>query len=98
MSRPVEQDRVLLITGHTTRYTMEPRGEYVFGVVAGNPMRSRRGAERRLVRPGQLVAWDPSNAHAGAAVDGQPWFSRLMIIEVGALGDLVQDGEADPLT
>lgn len=98
MWRPVDQDRVLLIAGQTTGYTMEPRGEYVFGVVAGNPMRSRRGAERRLVRPGQLVAWDPSSTHAGAAVDAHPWFSRLMIVEVGALGDLVEDGESNPLT
>ena len=48
------------MAGRTTRYAIEPRGEYVFGVVAGQPMRSRRGRERRLVRPGQLVAWDPS--------------------------------------
>ena len=71
MWRPADEDRVLLMAGRTTRYAMEPRGEYVFGIVAGRPMRSRRGGERRLVRPGQLVAWDPSNAHAGAAVDAR---------------------------
>jgi AraC-like DNA-binding protein len=98
MWRPVDQDRVLLIAGQTTGYTMEPRGEYVFGVLAGHPMRSRRGRERRLVRPGQLVAWDPSNTHAGATVDAQPWSSRLMIVEVGTLGDLAEDGESNPLT
>src|SRR6478672_11371010 len=81
MWRPAGEDRVLLMAGRTTRYAIEPRGEYVFGVVAEQPMRSRRGRERRLVQPGQLVAWDPSNAHAGAAVDGRPWSSRLMVAE-----------------
>ena len=83
------QDRVLLLAGATTHYAIEPRGEYVFGIVARRPMRSRRGRERRLVRPGQLVARDPSGAHSGAAVDG-PWRSRLMIVEAG-------DDEFDPL-
>src|SRR4051794_13370209 len=56
-------------------------------------MRSRRGRERQLVRPGQLVAWDPSGPHAGAAVDGRPWSSRLMIVEVGDLTALAGDDE-----
>jgi AraC-like DNA-binding protein len=68
----------------------------VFGI-AGRPMRSRRGPERRLVQPGQLVAWDPSRAHAGAAVDGQPWTSRLMIIEIAGLAALACDQENDVL-
>ena len=59
MWRPPDEDRVLLMAGQTTQYAIEPRGEYVFGIVTGRAMRSRRGAERRLVRPGQLVAWDP---------------------------------------
>src|SRR5437773_307808 len=59
MWRPADEDRVLLMAGQTTRYAMEPRGEYVVGVVTRQPMRSRRDPERRLVRPGQLVAWDP---------------------------------------
>jgi hypothetical protein len=91
MWRPADEDRVLLMAGQTTHYAIEPRGEYVFGVVAGQPMRSRRGRERRLVRPGQLVAWDPSNPHAGTAVDGQPWSSRLMVIEVADLAALAGD-------
>jgi hypothetical protein len=41
-------------------------------------MRSRLGRERRLVHPGQLVAWDPSNGHAGTTVDGRPWSARLL--------------------
>src|SRR4051812_19236715 len=97
MWRPADEDRVLLMAGRTSRYAIEPRGEYVFGIVAGQPMRSRRGRERRLVRPGQLVAWDPSGAHAGAAVDGRPWSSRLMIVEVGDLATLAGDEESDLL-
>ena len=76
---------------------MEPRGEYVFGIVGEQPMRSRRGRERCLVRPGQLVAWDPSHAHAGSAVDERAWKSRLVVIEVADLAALADDPESDPL-
>jgi AraC-like DNA-binding protein len=92
--RPVDDDRVLLMAGQTTRYAMEPRGEYVFGIVTGKPMRSRRGRERRLVEPGQLVAWDPSNAHAGTAVDAQSWSARLMVLDRADLVDLASDHES----
>jgi AraC-like DNA-binding protein len=95
MWRPAGHDRLLLMAGQTSRYAIEPRGEYVFGLVLGRPMRSRRGRERRLVRPGQLVAWDPSNAHAGTAVDGQPWFARLMVVEVADLATLGADEETE---
>jgi len=91
--RPAEEDRVLLLAGHTTDYAIQPRGEYVFGVVTGAPMRSRRGRERRLVQPGELVAWDPSGAHSGTAADTRPWSSRLMIVEAQDLAALA--GEAD---
>jgi AraC-like DNA-binding protein len=97
MWRPADEDRVLLMAGRTTRYAIEPRGEFVFGIVAGQPMRSRRGREQRLVRPGQLVAWDPSNAHAGTSADGRPWSSRLMIVEVADLAALAADQESDLL-
>jgi AraC-like DNA-binding protein len=93
--RAAEADHVLLMAGQTTHYAIEPRGEYVFGIVAGKPMRSRRGRERRLIGPGQLVAWDPSNAHAGAAVNGQPWTSRLMIVEIADLAALAGDQESE---
>jgi AraC-like DNA-binding protein len=85
------------MAGRTTSYTMEPRGEYVFGIVAGQPMRSRRARERRLVLPGQLVAWDPSDTHAGTAVGDQPWTSRLMVVEVADLDALANDEESDRL-
>lgn len=40
MWRPADEERVLLMAGQTTRDAIDPRGEYVFGVVAGQPMRS----------------------------------------------------------
>jgi AraC-like DNA-binding protein len=96
--RAAEASAVLLMAGQTTHYAIEPRGEYVFGMVAGKPTRSRRGRERRLIVPGQLVAWDPSNSHAGAAVDGQPWTSRLIIVEAADLATLAGDQELALLT
>jgi AraC-like DNA-binding protein len=72
-------DGVLMLAGHTTSYAIQPRGEYVFGVVEEQPMYSRRGREHRVVQPGQLVAWDPSGAHSGES--DKPWFARLMIVE-----------------
>jgi AraC-like DNA-binding protein len=95
--RPSHEQSALLIAGRTTSYAIEPRGEYVFGIVADQPMRARRGHRKHLVRPGQLVAWDPSAAHSGAAVDGRPWSSRLMLVEVGDLAALAADGETEPL-
>src|SRR5215208_4204725 len=91
--RPAHESRVLLLAGRTQRYAIEPRGEYVFGLVTGQLMRSRRRGERRLVRPGQLVAWDPSQAHAGTAVDGRPWTSRVMIVEIADIAGLASDDE-----
>jgi AraC-like DNA-binding protein len=93
--RPEPEDRFLLMAGRTTRYAVDPRGEYVFGVVREAAMRSRRGRERRLVRPGALVAWDPSGAHAGTAA--RPWSARLMIVEAGHLEELTGDTETSPL-
>lgn len=95
--RHPDEDSVLLMAGQTTSYAVEPRGEYVFGVVTAQAMRSRRGRENRLIQPGQLVAWDPSNAHSGTAVGGKPWSSRLMIVEVADLANLAGDEETDAL-
>jgi AraC-like DNA-binding protein len=97
MWRPADEDRVLLMAGQTTHYAIEPRGEYVFGVVTAQPMRSQRGHERRLVLPGQLVAWDPSSAHAGAALDARPWTARLMVVEVAGLAQIAGDEEVSAL-
>jgi AraC-like DNA-binding protein len=95
MWRPANEDRILLMAGQTARYAVEPRGEYVFGVVTGQAMRSRRGRDRRVVLPGQLVAWDPSSPHAGEAVDARPWTARLMIVEAAGLAALTGDDDDD---
>jgi AraC-like DNA-binding protein len=97
MWRPADQDRILLMAGRTTHYAIDPRGEYVFGVVTGQPMRSRRGRERRVVLPGQLVVWDPSSPHAGEAVDARPWAARLMVVEVADLAALAGDDDLSVL-
>jgi AraC-like DNA-binding protein len=94
MWRPADEDRVLLMAGQTTRYAVEPRGEYVFGIVAGKPMLSRRGRERRVVAPGELVAWDPSDRHSGTAFDGEPWSARLLVVDVVELAGLASDEES----
>jgi len=54
-------------------------------------------AERRLVQPGQLLAWDPSQAHGGSAVADRQWSSRLIVVEVADLVDLAGDDETDLL-
>lgn len=93
MWRPADEDRVLLMAGQTIDYAVEPRGEYVFGVVANQPMRARRGLQRRLVRPGHVVAWDPSGPHGGTAISGRPWTSRLMVIDAVDLAALASDDD-----
>jgi AraC-like DNA-binding protein len=93
--RPPGEERALLMAGRTTGYAVEPRGEYIFGVVGGGPMRARRGRERHLVAPGELVAWDPSGRHAGHAVDAKPWSARLLVVEVADLAELASDEESD---
>lgn len=95
MWRPAGEDRILLMAGRTTAYAIDPRGEYVFGTVTGQPMHSHRGRERRLVQPDQLVAWDPSHAHSGTSASGRPWSSRLMIVEVAGLAAFAADEETD---
>jgi AraC-like DNA-binding protein len=95
--RPPGDDRVLYMRGQTTRYRIDPRGEYVFGVVGEQPMLARRGRWRRLVEPGKLVVWDPTDAHAGAAVDGRPWTARLIVVEVADLHALADDPDSDIL-
>lgn len=73
-----------MLAGRTSAYAIEPRGEYVFGVVAGQLMHARRGGRRHVVLPGQLVAWDPFGAHSGESA--RPWSARLMIVEADELG------------
>ena len=88
-------DSVLLMAGHTTGYAIEPRTEYVFGTLTDRSMRARRGSDRWLVTPGQVLAWDPSGSHAGTAVDDRPWSARLMIIDGDAMGRFIADQDRD---
>src|SRR5262249_35841306 len=97
MWRVADEERVLWMAGRTAHYAIEPRGEYVFGVVDEQPTRPGRGTGRRVRRRGQLVAGDPPQAHAGSAVDGRAWTARLMVVEVADLAAMGQDPEADPL-
>lgn len=91
-------DGVLLMHGRTTRYQVEPRGEYVFGLVADQPMDVRRGGRRERVAPGELVAWDPTAAHRGVAADGRAWTSRLIVVEAADLTSLAQDPDRGRLS
>lgn len=75
-----------MLAGRTTAYAIEPRGEYVFGVVGHGRMHARRGRRRHVVAPGQLVAWDPFGAHSGESAT--PWSARLMIVEADELGNV----------
>jgi AraC-like DNA-binding protein len=93
--RPGDDAGVLLMAGRTDRYAIDPRGEYVFGVIERGGMRARRGRGQHEVGPGDLVAWDPSAPHAGSA--REPWTSRLMVIEVADFEVLADDAE-QPLT
>ena len=88
---------VLLMRGHTSAYAVEPNGEYFVGLIGERPMAVTRGRSRHVVRPGELVAWDPSAPHRGRAVDGAPWLALLMVIELPALREVLFDGEGDPL-
>ena len=60
-------------------------------------MSSRRGGERRTAAPGQLLAWDPSAAHSGDSPTGQPWSSRLLVVEIPDLTHLAVDPDVDLL-
>lgn len=70
---------LLLMRGRTTSYRVDPRGEYVFGLVETGSMSATRGRRRYLAGAGDLCAWDPSAPHAGSA--RSPWTARLIVIE-----------------
>jgi AraC-like DNA-binding protein len=61
-------------------------------------MLARRGRDKWVVQPGQLVAWDPSEAHRGVAVDDRPWAARLMVVGLADLATLAQDADSDVLS
>jgi AraC-like DNA-binding protein len=77
--------------GVTTQYRVDPRSEYVIGVASGRSFQATRGRVRRVVRPGELVVWDPSGAHVGSPAEGGPWEARLIVIELPDLSALSSD-------
>jgi AraC-like DNA-binding protein len=58
----------------------------------------QRGRDKWVVEPGQLVAWDPSGAHRGVAIDNRPWKARLMVVGLADLRTLAQDPDGDVLS
>jgi AraC-like DNA-binding protein len=68
--------------GVTTSYRADPVGEYIIGIVGGRAYHLRRGRTSRLVRPGQLVALDPSAPHSGSPAERGAWAGRLLVIEL----------------
>jgi AraC-like DNA-binding protein len=93
--RPANAGNVLLMAGQTTGYAVDPRDEYVFGVVTKRVMLARRGHARHPVAPGQAVAWDLTGRHCGQALDGQAWGARLMVIDAGELSRVIADLDDD---
>jgi hypothetical protein len=86
------------MAGHTMQYAIEPRGEYVFGVVAGEPMRARRArASDTSSGPVSSSPGSPSQSHSGHAAGDRPWFARLVVVEVADLAAIAGDDEV-PLT
>jgi len=89
--RPMDAEGVLLMAGQTSTYAIEPRNEYVFGDIRDQQMWAKRGSDRWLVGPGEVLAWDPSASHSGTAVGDRPWSARLMIIDSDAITALTAD-------
>jgi AraC-like DNA-binding protein len=81
------------MSGTTTGYAVEPAGEYVVGVVLAGAMRVRRGRERLVFGPGDVCAWDPSEAHSGTAYGCKRWTARLLVLEPATLDQILEDSE-----
>lgn len=96
IQRPADQPAVLLMHGTTAAYETEPDGQYFIGRVSRGGFVARRGRQRWTVPPGALVAWDPSAAHAGIAVDGRPWHARLLVLELPGVRAILDDPERAP--
>ena len=79
--------------GTTTAYAIDPDGTYVLGLVMRGGFRAARGSARHDVRAGDVVTWDPSQAHRGRAVHGQPWEARLLMIELPDVRAILRNPE-----
>jgi AraC-like DNA-binding protein len=71
------EDGVLLMRGRTRAYAVEPRGEYVVGVIEAGHMSATRGRERYEFRAGDVCVWDASAPHRGSG----DWTAWLAVLE-----------------
>ncbi len=71
------EDGVLLMRGRTRGYAVEPRGEYVVGVIEAGHMRAWRGRDRYDFRAGDACVWDASAPHRGTG----DWTAWLAVLE-----------------
>jgi AraC-like DNA-binding protein len=69
------------MSGASTGYTVDPLGEYVFGVVLAGAMRVRRGGEDHVFGSGDVCAWDPSAVHRGTPYECTHWDARLIVLD-----------------
>jgi AraC-like DNA-binding protein len=81
----------LCMRGTTSSYAVDPISECVFGIVLAGGMEVRRGRERHRFGPGDVCAWDPSAAHAGHPWRCERWEARLVVVELAALEEIVED-------
>ncbi len=89
--RPADQDGVLLMHGWTASYAVDSSNEYFIGVIDAHSMQVTRGRTKHLVRPGELVVWDPSHAHSGTPAERLPWLGTLMVVELPNLKNIDED-------
>ena len=92
MWRPDGPQGVLLMRGRTASYSVDSSDGYFIGVIDAHSMRVTRGRSRYLVRPGELVVWDPSHPHSGVPAERQPWLGTLMVVELPDLRNAGEDG------
>jgi AraC-like DNA-binding protein len=94
--RTPDHDRLVWMHGITTRYRVDPIGEYVIGVASGRGYHLTRGRSRELIRPGQLVVLDPSSPHVGSPATPGPWASRILVVELPDLNAEMKDTDDAP--
>jgi AraC-like DNA-binding protein len=71
------EDGLLLMRGRTRGYAVEPRGEYVVGVIEAGHMRATRGRDQWDFRAGDACVWDATAAHRGSG----DWVAWLAVLE-----------------
>lgn len=98
--RPEGLPGVIAMDGVVSSHAVEPRGEYMVGVIIGRPMRLLRGGHTHVLGPGTLAVLDPTQAHRGRPADGEAWRCCLLIMELPEVAALAEDpdcGRPGPL-